>query len=109
MNLSIERFVEISRTIRAAEVLEDRRMQRNLAHITYALWFREAKKRPSMQKYLHSLGLDDDFDDMIMGALPSAEEAKQQKPKKDMKVSDDDEWGAATITDLMAEKQRRGR
>ncbi len=55
--------------MRIAERLEDRRLSRVLSHVTYALWYRDQKKKPSMKKYLRQLGLDNEPEDLFMGPL----------------------------------------
>lgn len=107
LDLRLEDFLELCETVRVAEHLEDRRSARVLAPLHYAVLYRDAgKEAPSFARFLAELNLDQDWDDDILGPLPGASEARTARPPTPVEPTDDNEWGEATIADLMEYKQR---
>jgi hypothetical protein len=76
LELPLERFTEIAYSARMGERLEERRWNRIMAQIAYAVWFRDAgKKRPSWKKYLKKMGLHEDPERFFMVPLEDERDA----------------------------------
>ena len=109
-DLPLERFFEISETVRVAERLEERRWSRLIAPLQFLLAHQNAdpEKAPSYGSFLKSVGLDEDWEDEILGPFPFGETGRQwganERPAPESVELDDNEWGSLTIGDLQAYK-----
>ena len=107
----------MGRTIRIAQRIEDQRESRNLAQITYAIWFKDAgRKRPTWKRYLKKAGLDQEPEALFLGRLEDDEKRKKVGPTVKRAQTPDEkieaqlnanEWGDLTVTDLIAYKARK--
>ena len=111
-------FKDLTETVRVAEGLEDRRLRRALAPMHYAVLYRDAgNDAPSFERFLSECGLDAEWDEDIFGPMPIAGEeqagsrrsAGRNRPPEPVEPTDDNEWGDATIADLMEFKVKKER
>lgn len=117
--LDLEDFFEITSTIRLAERLEERKLNRALAQVSYAVTFQQAEKgkRMKFEKYLSKIGLDKDYDVEFLGGWPDQEdEDSGSRPPRSGEPTDEDireflegggtSWGNIRMEDLQSFKVR---
>lgn len=113
MDLPLDRFAHLGRTIRLAEHIEGLRLERAVAKLTHAIYSQNAAKLPPLRRWLARQGLLEEPEDIFLGPLfdgdegQKPEEPEEPEPRRGEGVSG---WGEReTIADLMAYKRRKER
>lgn len=78
-------------TIRLAEKLEDRRQDRILAPVHYAIWHQQVprSKHTPYKRYLKRMGgLDEDAEKNFLGLLPEEKKEREKDKERDKWVKD---------------------